>query len=76
MNTLEYNICFLLLRRGKLTRKELVDILDKPRTTIYDNLHKLEKLGFVVRSKAKNTGRSGAPQVYWEFTKEKVDINE
>ena len=43
------------------------------RTTIYDHLYKLEKLGFVVKSRAESNGKRGRPKEYWEFNKEKIE---
>jgi len=46
------------------TRKELVELMDAPRTTIYDNLYALIKKGLVVKF-SKSGGRRGRPTVYF-----------
>lgn len=73
MNPLDYAICIVLLKNGKLTRKELGNELICPRTTVYDHLKILEERGFVKRKPISNQ-RPGRPMVYWEFTREKVEL--
>lgn len=48
--------------KGSLTR-----LLNKKRTTIYDNLIKLERKGIVKRYTI-NDGTEGRPKVYWKLT--------
>ena len=58
----------LLALNGKLSRKELCILLDKPRTTVYDNLERLMKADLVER-KSKNNGKRGRPIVFWKIKK-------
>lgn len=55
------------LKKGEsLTRAELVKKLDKPRTTIYDNLLKLQERKMVKKYPKYNEGRGrGRPLVLW-----------
>ena len=53
-------------KRGSNTRKELEKELNTPRTTIYDNLIKLQKRE-IVESSTKNTGQIGRPKIYWSI---------
>lgn len=55
-----------VLKRGSMTRKEMVRELKIPRTTIYDNLNVLEKIKIVKKS-TKNTGQIGRPEIYWSL---------
>lgn len=50
-------------------RREIVKELKRPRSTIYDNLVKLEKKGFVKRYKQHN-GKVGRPIKVWKLTEE------
>ena len=57
------------LSHGKsLTRRDLVKNLDKPRTTIYDNLLKLQNKKLVMKFSRNNGGR-GRPVVLWYIPK-------
>jgi len=58
-----------VLKRGSMTRKEMVRELKIPRTTIYDNLNVLEKIKIVKKS-TKNTGQIGRPEIYWSLIPE------
>ena len=57
------------LCHGDLTRQDLVETLETPRTTIYNNLVKLQKkklvLKFVKQAKSSERPIWGRPQVYW-----------
>ena len=65
-NALQHNLVKVLTERGPLTRKELVAILNTPRTTIYDNLLKLKKRKFVERFE-KHNGKRGRPYIFWQI---------
>lgn len=52
--------------RGPLARRELVMILERPRSTIYDNLAKLEKRKLVERA-LMNNGEIGRPLTLWRL---------
>ena len=66
ISPLQYNLIQILRRNGPLTRKQLVNQLNTPRTTIYDNLVKLLK-GKVVKKFSRNNGKRGRPKIYWEI---------
>ncbi len=58
------------LSTGKsLTRRYFVNILDTPRTTIYDNLVKLQRKK-LVNKYSTNKGKHGRPLVFWHIKKE------
>jgi predicted ArsR family transcriptional regulator len=54
-----------LRNNGPSTRKDLVNILNSPRTTIYDNLLKLQKRKLIEKYTRKN-GMRGRPLVFWK----------
>lgn len=55
------------LSHGKsLTRHDLVKKLKRPRTTIYDNLLKLQDEKFVEKF-SRNNGKRGRPVVLWRM---------
>ena len=53
-----------LIEGKSLSRKELVISLNIPRTTVYDNLLKLQKRKIVLKF-VRNNGKRGRPIVYW-----------
>lgn len=59
----------LLKDNGPLTRRDLVKILNSPRTTIYDNLLKLQKRKTIEKF-TRNNGLRGRPFVYWQLKEE------
>ena len=61
-----HKIIMELLENGPMNRKQLVNSLGKPRTTIFDNLNRLQKSN-VVSKFAKNNGDHGRPQVFWKL---------
>lgn len=68
LSPLQYNLIKTLKNDGPLTRKQLVSDLKTPRTTIYDNLVKLQKQK-VVEKFSRNNGKRGRPKVYWKISK-------
>lgn len=53
-----------------LTRQQLEDALTTSRSTVYENLEKLEKMGFVVRERIFHSPH-GRPPLLWKMkTKE------
>lgn len=68
ISPLQYNLIKILKNNGPLTRKELVNQLNTPRTTIYDNLVKLQKEN-VVKKFSRNNGKRGRPKIYWKIKK-------
>lgn len=66
LSPIQYNLIKVLAKAGPLTRKDLVNQLRTPRTTIYDNLIKLQKRK-VVEKFTRNDGRRGRPLVLWKI---------
>ena len=60
------NLIKILQVNGPMTRKDLVNQLRVPRTTIYDNLVKLQKQK-VIEKFTRNNGRRGRPLVFWKI---------
>jgi predicted ArsR family transcriptional regulator len=58
---------------GLMHREELVEEIKEPRSTIYDNLHSLEKQGLVIKCDASN-GERGRPQRYWDITEKGKEV--
>lgn len=56
----------MLTTLDPLTRRDFVETLELPRTTVYDHLHRLEKSGEVTRF-TKNNGKRGRPLVFWKI---------
>lgn len=52
------------LEKKDLCRKEICQQLNKPRTTIYDNLKRLENGKYIYRYSKKTTYR-GRPKIFW-----------
>lgn len=67
MTPIQTNLIKALQQIGPSTRRELVDYLNTPRTTIYDNLLKLQKRK-VIEKFTRNNGKRGRPLVFWKFT--------
>lgn len=51
---------------GPMTRKDLVSQMNTPRTTLYDNLVKLQKRK-IVEKFTRNNGKRGRPLVFWKI---------
>jgi len=60
-----------LLKIDDMIRRDLVDILGLARTTIYDNLVKLERIGIVSKYTV-NQGIRSRPLTFWTLDKEKL----
>ena len=60
------NLIKILEESGPLTRRDLVKQLSTPRTTIYDNLIKLQKRKLVEKF-TRNNGKRGRPLVLWKL---------
>jgi Fe2+ or Zn2+ uptake regulation protein len=67
LTTIQHNIVKILEEHGSLSRRDLVRISKAPRTTIYDNLVKLQKLGKIQKFSRSN-GERGRPLVFWKTT--------
>ena len=63
---LQNSLIKILEDSGPITRKELVSTLNIPRTTIYDNLLKLQKRKMIEKF-SRNNGRRGRPLVFWRI---------
>ncbi|MHA1292648.1 MAG: hypothetical protein ACTSQJ_08290 [Promethearchaeota archaeon] len=63
---IQNNLIKILENHGPITRRDLVKILNTPRTTIYDNLLKLQKLKLVEKF-SRNNGKRGRPQIFWKL---------
>ena len=66
LTPIQYNLIKMLENSGPLTRKDLVNHLETPRTTIYDNLIKLQKRK-VVEKFSRNNGKRGRPKTFWKL---------
>jgi len=66
LSPIQYNLIRTLENIGPLTRKDLVKQLKIPRTTIYDNLIKLQKIKLIEKF-SRNDGQRGRPLVFWKM---------
>ena len=66
LSPIQYNLIKILAKTGPLTRRDLVNQLRTPRTTIYDNLIKLQKRRMVEKY-TRNDGKRGRPLVLWKI---------
>jgi len=64
------------LRNGSMPRDEVVKILAKPRTTVFNNLEKLERYGLVNREQEPATKKRGRPKVLWVKTEKREMIKQ
>jgi len=65
LTPIQNNLFIKLRNNGPTTRKDLVKILNNPRTTIYDNLLKLQKRKLIEKF-TRNNGMRGRPLVFWK----------
>jgi len=63
---LQHHLIKFLHNTGPSTRKDLVKLLNTPRTTIYDNLLKLQKRK-IIEKFTRNDGKRGRPLVFWKL---------
>lgn len=75
LSSIQRNIIKALWKSKKLERAGLVKILERPRTTIYDNLAQMEKIGIVERL-SRNAGNIGRPKICWNLTDDFIDYVE
>jgi predicted ArsR family transcriptional regulator len=66
LSPIQFNLIKTLKDVGPLTRRDLVKQLETPRTTIYDNLVKLQKKK-IIEKFSRNDGKRGRPRVYWKI---------
>ncbi len=67
LTPLQSNLIKILYENGPATRKELVNHLSIPRTTIYDNLLKLQKRRLLEKF-TRTYGSRGRPLVFWKIS--------
>ncbi|MHA1478602.1 MAG: hypothetical protein ACTSPU_10425 [Promethearchaeota archaeon] len=66
LTPIQYNLIKKLQNNGPSTRRDLVNVLKSPRTTIYDNLLKLQKRKLIEKF-TRNNGMRGRPLVFWRL---------
>ena len=66
LTPIQYNLIRKLQNNGPSTRRDLVKVLNSPRTTIYDNLLKLQKRKLIEKF-TRNNGMRGRPLVFWKL---------
>jgi predicted ArsR family transcriptional regulator len=66
LTPIQYNLIKKLQTSGPSTRRDLVKVLNSPRTTIYDNLLKLQKRKLIEKY-TRNSGTRGRPLVFWKL---------
>lgn len=66
LTPIQYNLIKKLQTIGPSTRRDLVKVLNSPRTTIYDNLLKLQKRKLIEKFTRTN-GMRGRPLVFWRL---------
>ena len=66
LTPIQYNLIKKLQNIGPSTRRDLVKVLNSPRTTIYDNLLKLQKRKLIEKF-TRNNGMRGRPLVFWRL---------
>ena len=66
LTPIQYNLIKKLQNNGPSTRRDLVNVLNSPRTTIYDNLLKLQKRKLIEKF-TRNNGMRGRPLVFWRL---------
>ena len=66
LSPIQYNLLKTLDNIGPSTRKDLVKHLSTARTTIYDNLVKLQKRKLIEKF-SRTDGKRGRPLVFWKI---------
>jgi len=66
LSPIQNNLLKTLEKTGPSTRKELVKQLNTARTTIYDNLVKLQKRKLIEKF-SRTDGKRGRPLVFWKI---------
>ncbi len=66
LSPIQNNLIKILEKSGPMTRRQLVSELQTARTTIYDNLLKLQKLKQIEKF-SRNNGKRGRPLVFWRL---------
>jgi predicted transcriptional regulator len=66
LSPIQYNLLKTLEKTGPSTRKDLDKHLNTARTTIYDNLMKLQKRKLIEKF-SRTDGKKGRPLVFWKI---------
>lgn len=66
LTPIQHSLIKTLRKFGPSTRKDLVNELDTARTTIYDNLLKLQKSKLIEKF-SRNNGKRGRPLIFWKL---------
>ena len=69
LNSLQENLINILKKNGSLNRSQMVQLLNKPRTTIYDNLTSLVGKNMVKKFSRQINSR-GRPVVFFKLKEE------
>jgi len=69
LNPLQEDLVVILKKNGPLTRSQMVDMLSKPRTTIYDNLSGLINRD-MVKKFSRQVNTRGRPVVFFKLQEE------
>ncbi len=69
LNPLQEDLVDILKKNGPLTRGQMVDMLSKPRTTIYDNLSGLINRD-MVKKFSRQVNTRGRPVVFFKLQEE------
>lgn len=71
---LQWQLLRLLKEKGPMTRNEIVKQVQAPRTTVYDNLTRLQYHEQVQKYSYPNN-RKGRPKVYFHYVGDILDEN-
>jgi len=66
LKPLQEKLIEILRNNGPLNRNQLVSILNKPRTTIYDNINKLMRLN-IIKKFTRQINSRGRPIVFFKL---------
>lgn len=66
---LQKELIGVLEKNGPMTRADLVKSVDSPRTTVYDNLMRLQNFN-LIRKFSRPTNNRGRPLVFFKLTSE------
>lgn len=69
---IQRQILKLLDKVGPMTRRELISVLKRSRTTVYDNLTRLQFEG-IIKKKSKYLGKQGRPEVYFFLVEKRTN---
>jgi len=66
LTEIQQSILDCITKHESITRKELVSKLNRARTTIFNNLFKLQKKGLITKfSRSKDPRKGGSPYIFW-----------